>query len=323
MKARLANSVLKHTEEECAQSGLTELRRALILPWEHLTEGHKNHVTPPHACIADILAPEAINDFAKPFIVSEEVAEVISAMAGADGEHIDIAAERAALPTDFGYLEFRRAGIDGTCAALWRRIDGEKFAVLFYLMCDEPGPGASVSEIIEKDIASGVIPAEKVSAARKMSRLYDERGIVSCHSKYFGTLKWDGKIQLSDLCVDERVAYRGACQFVWFFTLFCAFMMTPRACETKIAGPSRLARSIAAKRQLPILSFNEVSFAPDRPSRSKKVREAERPGVRLHDVIAHWRRIVREGKEGLVFVRAHTRGNARKGVVLKQRKLAA
>jgi hypothetical protein len=317
-RMNIGQAILETNEVFVDQLGLREIKNALELPWAHLTEGGKNHVSPPHPSIADVLAPEAINDFAKPFTVSAEIAEVISAMAS-DQSAWELCLERAALPTKTGWLEFRREGIEGSCGIYWKALGEDKFEARTYGMADQKVDHAALLEEKLGRRLSGV--------ERSKIKALTVGGGVGYGGVMVGNFREvelfrDNSAAARDMTDDQLVVYFE--QSHRFFMLFCAFLMTPHACETKWTGPSRQIRRRAGRKGLmPLLSFNEVSFCPLRNSKSAEHRHNERLGVRLHDVIAHWRRIVREGRVELSLVRAHTRGDARKGIVLKKRNIAA
>ena len=68
-----------------------------------------------------------------------------------------------------------------------------------------------------------------------------------------------------------------------------------------------------------MLSFNQISFHKDfSPKTAGELKHLSTDGIRFHMVVAH-ERLLQSGKT--VLVRAHSRGNARIGIVHKQRNI--
>lgn len=284
----LADAILATDEALIDVLGLRGARDALRLPWDHLVSDGKNHISPPHAALADVFGAEAMNEFAKPFKVDPEVANVIWAMMGKnDLEQATIVIENARLPCPNGWLEFVLANT--TIGILWAQKRNEVIADVYQFDVEnEPFYALRIVNVLGKEVRS--------DATHILGRVCKAAGYPEELTRVVGR----------------------------FFVSFCAFVTLPRACETHWQISSRqIARSRRRAGLMPLLSFNEVSFAPLRNDGSQSHRHGDCPGVRLHDVIAHWRRVVRAGKESLVFVNAHQRGDARKGIVLKKRHLAA
>jgi len=292
----LADRILSVKEVFVDVKGVREARQALALPWAHLREQGKNHISLPHSSLAEILAPEAMNYFHKPFLVGVDVAEVMSAMIS-DDETQQICWDNAELPTNKGWVEFMRKGLGGMQMGILWQSNTHKTVQLRMYGFDQKITGA------------GPVYMGRVEIDFRNSK----------DLRYFQDHPFQQRLKL-----DPEAQVIGAAQFSRFFICFCAFVMTPRACETRWIGQSsQLRRQPRRPSIMPLMSFNEVSFAPLRTSSTGEHRHGDGGGVRLHDVIAHWRRIVREGRICLALVRAHSRGNPRKGIVLKKRNIAA
>ena len=285
-----ADRILDIPFEQALPRGLVGIQGALAVPWSHWLSSHRpNHVAPPHASLSEVVAVEAEHKFAIPYRVSSEVAEVFSAMISDEDTYSVAEAKSKHIVSSSGWLEWRREGLSTDFGFHWN-VDSNNG--------DLHGGGIVRHNRRTFFVGKVIVP----------------EGSPWTSAAYFGT---------SHLPPDDCSLVMG--QIARFAICFFAAMATPRVVESHWSSPPPLIQRARRKRgnPYPLLSFNRVAFSPYRTDSSSDEHKAiDAASVRFHDVVGHWRRIVRaSGAKDLVWVHPHFRGDPRKGILLKQREL--
>lgn len=276
---------------------LVEAQNLLAIPWAHLLGAEKpNHVVAPHPATATMLGDEAQSNSLPRFSVDPAVAEIISSMIS-DEETMIVADDMArAIPAARGWVEWQRANVPAHMGISWQA-DQSLVTARFYIQ-----PLSQSARTAPGLIGEFCRPVGGGSWEKCHLRI--------CNADYIG-----------DPANAQGLIHSAA----RFLTCFSAFISLPHAVDAKIvAAPDALQKSRHKRgRPFPLLSMNVVKFHPLQHDavRSDKSKMMSTSMVRLHHVIGHWRRIIREGRQTLTHVQSHWRGNARSGIILKNREV--
>lgn len=292
----MADRILDTPRAFAEAFNLTGAQSALSVPWEDLSRASgQNHVAAPHPAVAAMIGDEAKAQSLSRFIVGGDVADVMSAMIK-DDPSLRVVEELAAHPPSArGWVEWSRGRLKSNVrfGALWAVDSGHMRAAFF-------------------------ISAPPCTTAMMIGRIPSFASVA--------TIGFDVPVQIVKAdYIQKDDAETLMVAAIRFMTCFFAFMALPHSVKrTVIAAPDALQKARRKRgRPFPLLSMNVVDFYPLRPDviRSEDAKIMSTGMVRLHHVIAHWRRILRDGKQSLTWVTDHWRGDARNGVVLKTREI--
>jgi hypothetical protein len=255
---------------------------SLELPWEG------NHTLVPHSSLGPIFAQES-KGFAARFCFDEAMV-ASSHNVSRDAESYEIAARIARLPAPQGWYEWREHGVS---RALWweQQTDG----TLDCLFLCKSGDSVFVA---------GAIRRWQFGHWRKV-----------CYNV--------GDV-LDFVKMDDEEKNLLLSEYLRFAVCGSALLNLHRAVqvEAQHAAP-KLQRARAKRGKLPLLSFNRVKLKLPKPDLTRgEYRGRGHPGVRFHQVIGHLR-LLQAGRIEPVFiwVDAFWRGDARLGVILREREV--